>query len=116
MRKTIGKLSFYHQDWLVRLKTSEIISGSDGSVILRKGKAAWSIFVHDKEIISAQILADGPSMDSNRAELTGILSFLTFIDLLGKYYGYTNNFTFYCDNEGAIKIANNKEKRLSADE
>ena len=52
--------------------------------------------------------ADGYSMDSHRAELTGILSFLTFIDLLEKHYRYNKNFTFYCDNEGAIKIANNK--------
>ena len=84
-------------------------------MILRKGTAAWSIFINNKEIISAQILADGYSMDSHWAELTGILSFLTFIDLLEKHHRYKKN-TFYCDNEGTIKIANNKEKRLPADE
>ena len=101
----MGKLDFYRKDWITWIKKSDLIAGSDGSVLLRKGTAVWSIFVQDKEIVSAQIPADGPSMDSHRAELTGMLSFLTFIDLLGNYYGYKNNFTFYCDNEGAIKIA-----------
>ena len=90
----MGKLDFYRKEWITWIKKSDLIAGSDGSVILRKGTAAWSIFVQDKEIISAQIPADGPSMDSHRAELTGMLSFLTFLDLLGKYYGYKNNFTF----------------------
>ena len=116
VKRLLGKLEFYKEDWITWIKKSDLIAGSDGSVILRKGTVAWSIFVHEKEIISAQIPANGPSMDSHRAELTGMLSFLTFLDLLGKYYGYKHNFTFYCDKEGAIKIANNKEKRLSADE
>ena len=32
-----------------------------------------------------------------------------------KKYKYVKKITLYCDNEGAIKIANNKEKRLSTD-
>ena len=54
-------------------------------------------------------------MDSHRAELSGAISFFTFISMLKNMYQYVDDYNYTCDNEGFIKIMQRKNKVESPD-
>ena len=89
---------------------SDNVAGSDGSVKAHKGNSSmFNMDNNKKDIISAQTPVDGKFVDSHRAELTGAISYLTFLNIMQKEYEHNKWFKYSCDNKGVIQISQSKK-------
>ena len=88
---------------------------SDRSVKFEVGTSAWSLWNNKEEHVSSQLPSDGQTIDYHRAQLSGSISFFTFVHILKEEHKYKDNYDYMCNNEGVINILHSKNRFTSPD-